>query len=52
MSIDACFDREMRILDGQLDSGEISQHEYNIAVRELELEAGDYEQQQMDQFNL
>jgi hypothetical protein len=51
MSLDACFDREIRILDGQLDNGEISQNDYNIAVRELELEAGDYEQQQMDPFN-
>ena len=51
MGLDSCFDREERILNGQLDSGEISQHEYNIALRELELEAGDYEREEMDRFN-
>ena len=36
MGIDACFDREMRILDKQYENGEISREEYNEAVRELE----------------
>lgn len=36
MGIDACFDREMDMLDGQLADGEITQREYDKAVRDLE----------------
>ncbi len=36
MGIDACFDREMAILDEQFESGAIDRQEYNKAVQELE----------------
>ena len=42
MGIDACFDREMNILNEQLESGEIDSKEYNEAVRELERDMTDY----------
>ena len=41
MSLDACFEREESILDGQLESGALTQEEYNDALRELEFEYGD-----------
>ena len=42
MGLDACFDREESILNKQLERGEITQREYDAAIRELELEYGDH----------
>ena len=36
MSIDSCFEREMNILEKELESGAMTTREYNQAVRELE----------------
>jgi hypothetical protein len=42
MSIDSCYEREMDILDEQLESGAISRKEYDEAVEELEREMRNY----------
>ena len=46
MSIDSCFEREIKIIDQQLADGEIDIREYNKQVRELErdlsLDMSDY----------
>ncbi|KKM07119.1 hypothetical protein LCGC14_1737090 [marine sediment metagenome] len=52
MSLDSCFEREISILDDELASGEITQREYNQRARELELEAGDYERDQIRRHDL
>ena len=41
-NLDACFDREQKILQGELDRGEIDNDEYCERERELELEYGDF----------
>ena len=52
MSLDSCFGREIQILDRELEEGNITQQEYDKAERELELEAGDYEQEQIRRYDL
>lgn len=36
MSLDKCFEREVRIAERQLESGEIDIAEYNRQIQELE----------------
>jgi hypothetical protein len=41
MSLDACYERELKIYDDQLESGAMTQDEYDDCVQELEYEYGD-----------